>query len=220
MTMKSAPDSYDGDRRPAPEEQRVQREEHQAADLQVAQVGAVADPDIEAGGEADQDRRSRCRRRGGRSPGSGRETARRGPPCSPRSTPWSGTNRRRSGRRGAAPRPFRPKSAFRQAQHGIRFSHLRCHVRASFIPGPAPAARSSSCATAKPVTALLMFLFSFLAMTSYNIIKPITRSEFISSLGADNLPVRAVRRGRADRLHHAGLHRRDARRCRGAGSSR
>lgn len=38
------------------------------------------------------------------------------------------------------------------------------------------------------VTALLMFLFSFLAMTSYNIIKPITRSEFISSLGADNLP--------------------------------
>jgi ATP:ADP antiporter, AAA family len=37
-------------------------------------------------------------------------------------------------------------------------------------------------------TALLMFLYSFLCMTSYNIIKPITRSEFISSLGADNLP--------------------------------
>src|SRR5215203_3215335 len=37
-------------------------------------------------------------------------------------------------------------------------------------------------------TALLMFLFSYLAMTSYNIIKPITRSEFISTLGADNLP--------------------------------
>jgi ATP:ADP antiporter, AAA family len=37
-------------------------------------------------------------------------------------------------------------------------------------------------------TALLMFLYSFLAMTSYNIIKPITRSEYISSLGADNLP--------------------------------
>lgn len=37
-------------------------------------------------------------------------------------------------------------------------------------------------------TALLMFLYSFLAMTSYNIVKPITRSEFISSLGADNLP--------------------------------
>jgi ATP/ADP translocase/CRP-like cAMP-binding protein/HEAT repeat protein len=37
-------------------------------------------------------------------------------------------------------------------------------------------------------TALLMFLYSFLCMTSYNIIKPITRSEFIASLGADNLP--------------------------------
>jgi ATP/ADP translocase/CRP-like cAMP-binding protein/HEAT repeat protein len=37
-------------------------------------------------------------------------------------------------------------------------------------------------------TALLMFLYSFLAMTSYNIVKPITRSEFIASLGADNLP--------------------------------
>ncbi|HWI17347.1 MAG TPA: Npt1/Npt2 family nucleotide transporter [Vicinamibacterales bacterium] len=37
-------------------------------------------------------------------------------------------------------------------------------------------------------TAMLMFLYSFLAMTSYNIIKPITRSEFIASLGADNLP--------------------------------
>ena len=37
-------------------------------------------------------------------------------------------------------------------------------------------------------TALLMFLYSFLAMTSYNIVKPITRSQFINSLGADNLP--------------------------------
>lgn len=37
-------------------------------------------------------------------------------------------------------------------------------------------------------TALLMFLYSFLAMTSYNIIKPITRSQFIVSLGVDNLP--------------------------------
>ena len=37
-------------------------------------------------------------------------------------------------------------------------------------------------------TALLMFLYAFLAMTAYNIVKPITRSEFISSLGADNLP--------------------------------
>ena len=37
-------------------------------------------------------------------------------------------------------------------------------------------------------TALLMFAYSFLAMTSYNILKPITRSKFISDLGADNLP--------------------------------
>jgi hypothetical protein len=32
-----------------------------------------------------------------------------------------------------------------------------------------------------------MFLYSFLAMTSYNIIKPITRSEFIASFGAENI---------------------------------
>src|SRR5689334_24902591 len=37
-------------------------------------------------------------------------------------------------------------------------------------------------------TALLMFLYSFLAMTSYNIVKPLAKSEFISSLGADQLP--------------------------------
>jgi AAA family ATP:ADP antiporter len=37
-------------------------------------------------------------------------------------------------------------------------------------------------------TALLMFLYSFLAMTSYNILKPLTRSQFIKNLGADNLP--------------------------------
>ena len=36
--------------------------------------------------------------------------------------------------------------------------------------------------------ALLMFAYSFLAMMAYNIIQPITRSRFISSLGADNLP--------------------------------
>ena len=40
----------------------------------------------------------------------------------------------------------------------------------------------------EPTTALLMFLYSFLAMTSYNIIKPIVRSEFIGSFGADNVP--------------------------------
>ncbi len=35
---------------------------------------------------------------------------------------------------------------------------------------------------------LLMFLYSFLAMTAYNILKPITRSQFISDLGSENLP--------------------------------
>ena len=34
----------------------------------------------------------------------------------------------------------------------------------------------------------LMFLYSFLAMTGYNVLKPVTRSKFISTLGADNLP--------------------------------
>ena len=37
-------------------------------------------------------------------------------------------------------------------------------------------------------TAALMFAYSFLAMTAYNIVKPVTRSKFISDLGADNLP--------------------------------
>ncbi|MGH9329621.1 MAG: Npt1/Npt2 family nucleotide transporter, partial [Vicinamibacterales bacterium] len=37
-------------------------------------------------------------------------------------------------------------------------------------------------------TALLMFAYSFCAMAGYNVVKPATRSQFISSLGADNLP--------------------------------
>lgn len=37
-------------------------------------------------------------------------------------------------------------------------------------------------------TALMMFLYSFLAMTSYNIIQPLTRSKLIDSLGAVNIP--------------------------------
>src|SRR5262245_25524847 len=36
--------------------------------------------------------------------------------------------------------------------------------------------------------ALLMFAYSFLAMTSHNIIKPVFKSKFIDQLGADNLP--------------------------------
>jgi ATP/ADP translocase/HEAT repeat protein/CRP-like cAMP-binding protein len=42
--------------------------------------------------------------------------------------------------------------------------------------------------SSEAMTALLMFAYSFLAMTSYNIIQPITRSKFISDLGADNVP--------------------------------
>ena len=37
-------------------------------------------------------------------------------------------------------------------------------------------------------TSLLMFLYAFLAMTSYNIVQPLTRSKLISSLGAVNIP--------------------------------
>lgn len=35
---------------------------------------------------------------------------------------------------------------------------------------------------------LLMFCHSFLAMSAYNIVKPLTRAQFIQELGADNLP--------------------------------
>src|SRR5688572_13767598 len=38
------------------------------------------------------------------------------------------------------------------------------------------------------VIAALLFGYSFLAMTSYNILKPLTRSRFISDLGSGNLP--------------------------------
>ena len=37
-------------------------------------------------------------------------------------------------------------------------------------------------------TAWLMFAYAFLAMSAYNIVKPVTRSQFIISLGPDNLP--------------------------------
>jgi AAA family ATP:ADP antiporter len=36
--------------------------------------------------------------------------------------------------------------------------------------------------------ALLMFAYSFLAMTAYNIVKPVFKSKFIDQLGSDNLP--------------------------------
>ncbi len=37
-------------------------------------------------------------------------------------------------------------------------------------------------------TSLMMFAYSFLVMTAYTSLKPVTRSQFISDLGADNLP--------------------------------
>ena len=37
-------------------------------------------------------------------------------------------------------------------------------------------------------TVVLMFLYSFLAMTAYNIVQPVTRSAVITDLGADNIP--------------------------------
>ena len=40
----------------------------------------------------------------------------------------------------------------------------------------------------KGLTAVLMFAYSFLAMAGYNVVKPATRSQFIESLGADNIP--------------------------------
>ena len=178
-------------------------EEHQAADLQVAQVGAVADPDVEAGGEADQDgdgdvdvgqvdgavaieEQRVARRLAGHARRHGEEQI-------------------GEDRKGAAQLPaVQAKGAFREAQHGIRFSHSEMSERPSLLARllrPIVQLRDG-----EATTALLMFLYSFLAMTSYNIIKPITRSEFISSLGADNLPYVHVRDGRADRRHHAGLH--------------
>ena len=38
------------------------------------------------------------------------------------------------------------------------------------------------------LTALLMFAYSFLAMTTWNTIRPITKSKYITALGADNIP--------------------------------
>ena len=38
-------------------------------------------------------------------------------------------------------------------------------------------------------TAVMMFAYSFLVMTSYTALKPVTRSQFIKDLGADNLPL-------------------------------
>ena len=52
----------------------------------------------------------------------------------------------------------------------------------------------------------MMFAYSFLAITSYNIIQPLTRSKLISSLGAVNIPVRDLRRRSVHRRPDARLH--------------
>ena len=38
-------------------------------------------------------------------------------------------------------------------------------------------------------TSVMMFAYSFLVMTAYTTLKPVTRSKFIADLGADNLPL-------------------------------
>ena len=63
----------------------------------------------------------------------------------------------------------------------------------------------------------MMFAYSFLAMTAYNIIKPITRSKFISALGADNLPYVLLVSGFIIGVHHAGLQRASSACCRAGG---
>ena len=44
-------------------------------------------------------------------------------------------------------------------------------------------------------TLLLMFLYSFLAMTAYNILKPLATGTFIAVLGAENLPIMILAAG-------------------------
>ena len=48
--------------------------------------------------------------------------------------------------------------------------------------------RVASLRAGEGTVATLLFAYSFLAMTAYNILKPLTRSKFIANLGSDNLP--------------------------------
>ena len=65
-----------------------------------------------------------------------------------------------------------------------------------------------------------MFAYSFLAMTAYNVVKPLTRSKFIESLGADNLPYVLLVSGLIIGVLMPAIHVADARGCRGAGGCR
>ena len=49
-------------------------------------------------------------------------------------------------------------------------------------------ARLTNTRSDERTVALLMFAYSFLAMMSHNILKPVTKSKFIDQLGSDNLP--------------------------------
>jgi len=49
-------------------------------------------------------------------------------------------------------------------------------------------ARAVTLRDGEGTTAVLMFAFSFLAMTAYSVLKPVTGSEYIKDLGAENLP--------------------------------
>ena len=65
-----------------------------------------------------------------------------------------------------------------------------------------------------------MFAYSFLAMTGYNVVKPLTRSQFISQLGADNIPYVLLVAGFIIGILMQGYACADARGCRGVGSCR
>ncbi len=54
-------------------------------------------------------------------------------------------------------------------------------------------------------TAVLMFAYSFLAMTGYNMLKPVTREAVHLEPGRRQPALGPVRRRRGHRLHHAGL---------------
>ena len=49
-------------------------------------------------------------------------------------------------------------------------------------------ARLTNTRSGERYLALLMFAYSFLAMTSHNVLKPVTKSKFIDQLGSDKLP--------------------------------
>ena len=181
-----------------PEHQAVGREEQQAPDLQRAERKPPAGPDIEGHGHAHQD---------------GDRDVDVGQVDGPVAVEEQGIAGRLAGHRArhrqeqvGEDRPGASQLVVTQVQHppdGLQhaqLSYCRCLWRCirftqshgRRLPPPVRAhslARPHRrTASRRGGTALLMFLYSFLAMTSYNIVKPVTRSQFISSLGADNLP--------------------------------